>query len=135
MGNVPKFPVNNFQWIKDTSQFNEDFIKHYSEESGEGHFLVVDVHYIEKLHELHNDLRFLSERMKIRKVEKLVANLHDETEYIIHIKNLKQVFNHELVLKKFHKVIKFNQDAWLKPYIDMNTDLIKKTKNDFENIL
>ena len=97
--------------------------------------MVVDVHYIEKLHELHNDLRFLSERMKIRKVEKLVANLHDKTEYIIHIKNLKQVFNHELVLKKFHKVIKFNQDAWLKPYIDMNTDLIKKTKNDFENIL
>ena len=135
MGNVPKFPVNNFQWIKDTSQFNEDFIKHYSEESGEGYFLVVDVHYIEKLHELHNDLRFLSERMKIRKVEKLVANLHDKTEYIIHIKNLKQVFNHELVLKKFHKVIKFNQNAWLKPYIDMNTDLIKKTKNDFENIL
>ena len=135
MGNVPKFPVNNFQWIKDTSQFNEDFIKHYNEESGEGYFLVVDVHYIEKLFELHNDLRFLSERMKIRKVEKLVANLHDKTEYIIHIKNLKQVFNHELVLKNLHKGIKFNQNAWLKPYIDMNTDLIKKTKNGFENIL
>ena len=64
--------------------------------------------------------------MKVRKVEKLVANLHEKTEYIIHIKNLKQVFNDELILKNLHKVIKFNQNAWLKPYIDMNTDLIKK---------
>ena len=66
--------------------------------------------------------------MKVRKVEKLVANLHEKTEYIIHIKNLKQVFNDELILKNLHKVIKFNQNAWLKPYIDMNTDLIKKNK-------
>ena len=54
--------------------------------------------------------------MKIEKVEKLVASLHHKTEYIIHIRNLKQVLNHGLVLKKVHKVIKFNQNAWLKPY-------------------
>ena len=70
--------------------------------------------------------------MKIEKVEKLVTNLHDKTEYVIHIRNLKQALNHGLVLKKVHRVIKFNQNAWLKPYIDMNTDLRKKTKNDFE---
>ena len=70
--------------------------------------------------------------MKIEKVEKLVANLHDKTEYVIHIRNLKQALNHRLVLKKVHRVIKFNQNAWLKPYIDMNTDLRKKAKNDFE---
>ena len=70
--------------------------------------------------------------MKIEKVEKLVANLHDKTEYVIHIRNLKQALNHGLVLKKVHRVIKFNQNAWLKPYIDMNTDLRKKAKNDFE---
>ena len=56
----------------------------------------------------------------------------DKTEYIIHIRNLKQALNHRLVLKKVHRVIKFNQNAWLKPYIDMNTDLRKKAKNDFE---
>ena len=61
--------------------------------------------------------------MKIEKVEKLVANLHVKTEYVIHIRNLKQALNHGLVLKKVHRVIKFNQNAWLKPYIDMNTDL------------
>ena len=72
--------------------------------------------------------------MKIEKVEKLVANLHDKTEYVIHIRNLKQALNHGLVLKKVHRVIKFNQNAWLKPYIDMNTDLRKNTKNDFEKV-
>ena len=64
--------------------------------------------------------------MKFEKVEKLVANLHDKTEYVIHIRNLKQELNRGLVLKKFHKVIKFNQNAWVRRYIDMNTDLRKK---------
>ena len=129
-----KLPINNFAWTKYTSRFNEDFIKNYNEESDEGYFLEVDVQYLEKLHELHNDLPFLPERMKIEKVEKLVANLHDKTEYVIHIRNLKQALNHGLVLKKVHRVIKFNQNAWLKPYIDMNTDLRKNTKNDFEKV-
>ena len=70
--------------------------------------------------------------MKIEKVEKLVANLHDKIEYVIHIKNLKQALNHRLVLKNVHRDIKFNQNAWLKQYIDMKTDLRKKAKNDFE---
>ena len=55
--------LNNFEWVKDTSQFNEDFIKNYNEESDEGYFLEVDVQYLEKLHELHNDLPSLPERM------------------------------------------------------------------------
>ena len=64
--------------------------------------------------------------MKIEKVEKLLADLHDKTEYIIHIRNLKQALNHGLVSKKVHRVIQFNQNARLKPYIDMNTDSKKK---------
>ena len=116
MGN--KLPVNNFEWIKDSSKFNEDFINNYNEESDEGYFLEVDVQYLKKIHELHNDLPFLPERMKIGRVEKLVANLRDKTEYVIHIRNLKQALNHGLVFKRFHRVIKFNQNAWLKPYID-----------------
>ena len=107
-------------------------MKNCNEESDEGYFFELDVQYLEKLRELHNDLPFLPERMKIEKVEKLVANLHDKTEYVIHIRNLKQALNHGLVLKKVHRVIKFNQNAWLKPYIDMNTDLTKKAKNEFE---
>ena len=61
--------------------------------------------------------------MKTEKVQKLVANLHDKTEYVTHIK---KALNQGLVLKKIHKVIKFNQNAWLIPYIYVNTDLRKK---------
>ena len=98
---LQKLPVNNFEWIKDTSQFNEDFIKNYNEESDEGYFLEVESQYLEKVIEIHNDLPFLPERMKIEKVVKVVANLHDKTEYVIHIRNLKQALNHGLVFKKF----------------------------------
>ena len=93
-------------------------------------FLEVDVQYLEKLHELHNDLPFLPERMKIEKVEKLLDNLHDKTEYVIHIRNFKQALNHRLVLERVCKVITFNQNAWLKQYIDMNTDLRKNAKTE-----
>ena len=94
----------------------------------------VDVQYTESLHEILNDLPFLRKSMKIEKVEKLVANLHDRTEYVIHIRHLKQALNHALVFKKVHRVIKFNQNAWLKLYIGINTDLRKKAKNDFEKV-
>ena len=70
--------------------------------------------------------------MKIEKVEQLVVNLHSKTECVRHIRNLKQALNHGLILKKAHKVIEFNQNAWLKSYININTDLRKKAKNDFE---
>ena len=69
--------------------------------------------------------------MKIENIEKLAANLHDKIKFSMHIRNLKQALNHGLVLKKVYKVIKFNQNAWLKQYIDMSTDLRKKSKNDF----
>ena len=123
---------NNFEWIKDTSQFNEDFIKNYNEESDQGYFFEVDVQYIEKLHELLNYFTFLPERLKIEKIEKLVVNLLDKTGYVIHIRNLKQALNHGLVFIKVHRVIKFNENTWLKSYVDMNTDLRKKAKNGFQ---
>ena len=89
--------------------------------------------HIENLHELDNDLPFLLESMKIEKVKKFAATLQDKTKYVIHIRNLKQALNHGLVLKKVHRMFKFNQNAWLiKPYIDMNTDLRKKANYNFE---
>ena len=126
------FPVNDSEWIKDTSQLNEDFMKNYNEESDEIYFLELDVQYLEKLRERHNNLPFLLERMKTEKVEKLVANLHDKTEYVIQMINLKQALNHGLVLRQAHKVIKLNENAWLKPYIDTEKKLRKKAKYDFE---
>ena len=83
-----KIPGNNFEWIVDNSQFNEDLITKYNEESIEEYFLEVDVQCHGKLHEIYNDLPFLPERIKLEKVKKLVTN--DKTEYVIHIWNLKQ---------------------------------------------
>ena len=74
---LQKHPVNYFEWIEDTSQLNEDFIKNYYEESDEGYFIEVDVQYQKKLQNFHNYLCFLPSRMKIEKVEKFVTNLHD----------------------------------------------------------
>ena len=70
--------------------------------------------------------------MIIEKVEKLVTNLHNKTEYVTHKRNLKQVLNHGLVLEKVHRLIKFNQKAGLKLYIDVNTYLQEAAKNGFE---
>ena len=131
---MQKIPVNNFEWIEDTFQFNEDFIINSNEESEEGFFIEYDVQHLEKLHELHNYLPFLHKRMKNEKVKKLVATLHDKTDYVILIRNLKQALNHGLVLIKTHRIIKFNENAWLKPYMDMNTDLRKKAKMSLQNI-
>ena len=77
---------------------------------------------------------FLPERMKLGKIGKLVTKVHHKTENVIHVRNLKQALNHGLILKKFHRVIKFNQKAWLKQYIDMNTKLRQKAKNNFRKI-
>ena len=125
--------VDGFDRIKGLSKIDEDFIKNYDKDSDKGYILEVDVKYPKNLHELHSDLPFLPERMKIDKCKKLECNLYDKKSYVVHIRSLKQALNHGLILKKVHRVIQFNQDAWLKPYIDMNTELRKQAKNDFEN--
>ena len=72
---------------------------------------------------------FYQKESKLKKSEK-VTSLHDQTEYVIHIRNSKQALNHGLVLKKFN--FKFNPKAWLKPYIHINTKLREKAKNNFD---
>ena len=76
---LQKFPVNNFEWIQDTSQFHEDFITNYNEEGDERCFLKVNVQY----------------------TQRLIERLHDKNEYLMHIRKLKQALSHRLVLKKF----------------------------------
>ena len=127
-----KPPVNGFKWLKKSSKFDEHFIKNYDENSDKGYFLEVDVEYPKNLFSLHSDLPFLPERKKIGKCNKLVFDFHFKKSYVVHIKALKQAQNCGLILKKVHRVIQFNQKAWLKPYIDMNTKLRKEAKNEFE---
>ena len=76
---------------------------------------------------LHEDLPFLPERKKFEKVEKLICSIEDKKKYVIHIRALKQALNHGLKLKKVHRLIQFIQKDCLKSYIDMNTELRKKS--------
>ena len=106
-------------------------MKNYDEDSDKGYILEVDVKYPENLHGLHEDLPFLPERMKIGKCKKLACNLYNKKNYVVHVRSLKQALNHGLILKEVHRVIQFYPEAWLKPCIDMNTELRRKAKNDF----
>ena len=72
--------------------------------------------------------------MELNKCKKLICNLSNKKKYVIHVNSLKQALNLGLKLKKVHRVIEFNQKEWLKPYIDMNTELRKAAKNDFEKV-
>ena len=92
----------------------------------------VDIEYPKNLHDLHSDLPFLLERMKIKKCSKLVCNLIDKNNYVIPARALKKALIHGLVLKTVHRIIQLNQKAWLNPYIDMNTKLRTEVKNYFE---
>ena len=77
----------------------------------------------------------MCEKMEINRVEKLVPNLNDKEKYVVHINVLNQALKHGLILEKVHRVIKFNQSAWLKSYIDFNTKLGTQIKNDFEKAM
>ena len=83
-----KLPVNDFKWVKqeDLSQFNEDFIKNYDENSNTGYFLEVDIDYPKELFDLHKDLPFLPESKKVNKVEKLICDIEDQKKYVIQIR-------------------------------------------------
>ena len=72
--------------------------------------------------------------MKIGKVLKLVANLHNKKEYVVNIQNLQKALNHKLVFKNMHRTTESNQEAWLKPYTDMYTKPRKNGKPDLERI-
>ena len=132
-----KLPVNGFRWLDSDkiNEINEEFMKNYNGNDNKGYIFEVDVRYPKRLHNLHSGLPFLPERMEINKCKKLVCNLSNKKKYITHINSLKQALNHGLKFKKIHRVIEFNQKEWLKPYIDMNTELRKAAKNDFEKDL
>ena len=130
-----KLPTGTFKWIQDLSEFTTERIHELvsSENNEKGYLLEVDISYPHELHDVHNDLPFLPESVKLSsRVEKLVPNLNDKEKYVVHISTLDQALQHGLILKKVHRAIEFDQSAWLKPYIDFNTKLRTSAKNDFE---
>ena len=119
--------IDSFKWVNDLENFTCEFIKNYDEDDDIGCLLEVDIEYSKNLHESHRDLPFLP----IKK-DKLLATLENKENCVVHITALKQALNHGLIFKKVHRVILFRQETWLKPYIDMDTELRKNAKNDFE---
>ena len=86
-----KLPMNGFKWVNDIFEINEKFVKSYNKNSDKGYILEVGVDYPSKLHKLHSDMPFLPERMIIDKTKKLVCNLHDKKNYVVHISVLKHI--------------------------------------------
>ena len=121
-------PTGESRWV----DVKPDEISELANHSEKGYLLEVDVAYSRELHDYHNDLLFMCERMVIGRVEKLVPNLYYKKRYVIHIRALDQALKHGLVLERIHRAIEFKQSAWMKEYIDLNTTLRTAATNDFE---
>ena len=116
-------PTHGFEWMSESELENWESMPC---------ILEVDLDYPKSLHDEHNDYPLAPERMTINKVNKLVPNLNNKKNYVIHYKNLKLYERLGLKISKIHREIKFEERAWLMEFIDLNTDLRTKAKNDFE---
>ena len=94
--------------------------------------LEVDLEYPKELHDLHNDYPLAPELMEVNKIEKLIPNLNNKTNYIIHHEPLKPYEKLGLRITKIHRGIKFVESNWLEPKIMKNTNLRMQSKNNFE---
>ena len=117
---VQNLPTHGFKW-ENGEGFTSEKIDELVEKDKEGYLLEVDVKYPKKLHEIHNGLPLLVEKMKIKSLEKLMPNLKRKRRYLVQIKALDQALKHGLKLKKVHRVIKFQQNRGMKAYIMLNT--------------
>ena len=128
-----KLPIHSFKWLSSGEMeklFNNRVVQIWEKTPC---ILEVDLEYPEDLHDLHNDYPFCPERVECKNgVEKLIPNLRNKTKYVIHYKNLIQCLKAGMKLKEIHRGIKFIESAWLKPYIDKNTNLRTQAKNNFE---
>ena len=128
---INNLPTYGFKWKKE-EDFTTKKIDELVKKDKTGYLLELDLEYPRELHENHNELPFLVEKMKIGREGKLVPNLKDKKGYVVHIKALDQALKHGLKLKKVHRVIEFRQSKWMKAYIMLNTRLRKDAKNEFE---
>ena len=128
-----KLPVHSFKWMSNKeieNIFNNQIVQVWEKTPC---ILEVDLIYPEELHDLHNDYPLCPERVECDKgVKKLIPNLRDKNNYVVHYKTLMQCLRLGMKLKKIHRGIKFIESDFLKPYIDMNTDLRTQAKNNFE---
>jgi hypothetical protein len=148
-----KLPISNFEWL---TEVDNSYILNFDVTGNHGLYVECDLHYPKELHDSHNNYPLAVESKSILKSElspyqlnqlkihkeghndnlkKLVPNFYDKKNYICHIKNLQYYIKKGLVLTNIHRVLKFKQSAWLKPYIYFNTKQRTQSKNDFEKDL
>lgn len=128
-------PLKEFEFIDD---FDVNEILSTADDADYGYMLEVSIAYPKKLHDLHNNLAFLPEHISMNQknnAKKLMLTLKDKDCYVLHYRTLKNALSHGLKLIKVHKVLKFFQSPFLKPYIDMNTIERQKATNDFDKQL
>jgi hypothetical protein len=144
-------PTGNFQWLTEYEINNLKF-NDIKSDAKTGYILEVDLKYPKELHPKHTDYPLAPESLEVPRewvgeyteslikrnggkyidVKKLVPNLHDKKKYIIHYRNLQYYLSQGMILEKIHRVISFDQSAWMKPYIEFNTRLRAKATTTFE---
>ena len=126
-----KLPTHGFKWL--TGGEMEKIYENRHNLNKIPCILEVDIEYPENLHDLHNDYPLCPEKVKCKNgVEKLIPNLRNKKKYVLHYKNLIQCLDMGLKIKHIHRGIKFVESEWMKLYIDKNTNLRAKAKNNFE---
>ena len=120
-------PTGGFKW-----KSNYIDVIDINDTSSKGYILEVDLEYPESLHDFHNDYPLAPERLQLSGVKKLVPNLNNKKNYVVHYRSLKQYNNMGLKLTKIHRVLEFNQSPWMKGYNDFNTDMRKQATDDFD---
>ena len=142
-------PISDFKWVKNISEIEQKLLRIKSN-SSTGYVLEVDLECPKELHDMFNDYPLAPEKINIQKewlskyclkianehnittgtVKKLVPNLMDKNNYVIHYRNLQQCLELGMKLKKIHRILKFKQCDWMRPYIDFNTDKRKESTNE-----
>ena len=145
-------PYGDFKWLKNVDNID---VYSVSKNSSIGYILEVDLAYPDELQKLHNDYPLAPEKrgipyymlldyckiiadehgIKIGDVKKLISNLSDKANYVIHYRNLQLYLSLRMKLTKIHRVLKYKQSDWMKVYIDFNTEKIKNVANSFEKKL
>ena len=143
-------PKSGFHW-KRVMPTKEEIMKKRPNVK-KGWILEVDLEYPEELHDAHNDYPLAPEKratepwkmseyqrrlmadlgLEPPKTEKLVLTLEDKEKYVTHYKNLQFYLSRGMRLKKVHRVLEFDQEPWMEPYIRMNTEFRKQAKSEFE---
>ena len=138
-----------FKCLKNVDEFD---VMSVSEKSLIGYFLEVDLQYPDELHELHNDYPLAPEKLavsssmlsiyckkiankyeiKVADVKKLIPNLSNKTNYVVHYRNFRLYLSLGMKSTKIHRVLEYKQPDWMKKYIDFNTEKRRNAANDFE---